>query len=152
MACPNDWHFVHLGARASGGAGLVFTEAVHTEACGRITRHCLGLWNDEQRDALKRIASFVADRGATPGIQLGHAGRKASVGAPWEGTKPVPESGRRLERDFPLPAALMLPAGLYPHPWIKPVLTSHWKTSSNVCAGRARQGSRCWNCTVRMVI
>ena len=88
---PNDWHFVHLGARASGGTGLVFTEAVHVEARGRITRHCLGLWNDEQRDQFRRIASFVMGQGATPGIQLGHAGRKASVGAPWEGTKPVGE-------------------------------------------------------------
>lgn len=86
---PNDWHFVHLGARASGGTGLVFTEAVHTEPRGRITRHCLGLWNDEQRDKFHRIAHFIADQGATPGIQLGHAGRKASVGVPWEGTKPV---------------------------------------------------------------
>lgn len=89
---PNDWHFVHLGARATGGTGLVFTEAVHTEPCGRITRHCLGLWNDEQRDKLQQIANFVSNSGATPGIQLGHAGRKASVGAPWEGTKPVLEN------------------------------------------------------------
>ena len=88
----NDWHLVHLGARASGGAGLVFTEAVHIEPRGRITRHCLGLWNDEQQAVLARIAHFVTQCGATPGIQLGHAGRKASVGVPWEGTKPVPES------------------------------------------------------------
>jgi 2,4-dienoyl-CoA reductase-like NADH-dependent reductase (Old Yellow Enzyme family) len=86
----NDWHFVHLGARASGGAGLVFTEAIHVEARGRITEHCLGLWNDEQREALKRIAKFVEDQGAVPCIQIGHAGRKASVGRPWEGTEPVP--------------------------------------------------------------
>jgi 2,4-dienoyl-CoA reductase-like NADH-dependent reductase (Old Yellow Enzyme family) len=87
---PNDWHFVHLGARASGGAGIVFTEAVHVEPRGRITQHCLGLWNDEQRDAFKRIAGFVEDQGAVPAIQLGHAGRKASVGRPWEGTEPIP--------------------------------------------------------------
>ena len=87
---PNDWHFVHLGARACGGAGIVFTEAVHIEPRGRITRYCLGLWNDEQRDAFKRIAGFVEDQGAVPAIQLGHAGRKASVGRPWEGTRPVP--------------------------------------------------------------
>jgi len=91
---PNDWHFVHLGARAAGGAGIVFTEAVHTEPEGRITKHCLGLWNDTQRDALKRIVDFVAENGAVPAIQLGHAGRKASVGRPWEGTGPVsPEDG-----------------------------------------------------------
>lgn len=85
----NDWHFVHLGARAVGGAGWVFTEAVHTEPRGRITPHCLGLWNDEQRDRLARIASFVEAQGAVPGIQLGHAGRKASVGRPWEGSRPL---------------------------------------------------------------
>jgi 2,4-dienoyl-CoA reductase-like NADH-dependent reductase (Old Yellow Enzyme family) len=87
---PNDWHFVHLGARAAGGAGIVFTEAVHVEPRGRITHHCLGLWNDEQRDRLARIAGFVEQQGGVPAIQLGHAGRKASVGRPWEGTKPIP--------------------------------------------------------------
>ena len=87
---PNDWHFVHLGARAVGGAGIVSTEAVHVEPRGRITKHCLGLWNDEQRDIFARIAEFVSANGAVPAIQLGHAGRKASVGRPWEGTHPVP--------------------------------------------------------------
>lgn len=85
----NDWHFVHLGARAAGGAGWVFTEAVHVEPQGRITPFCLGLWNDEQRDRLARIARFVSGQGAVPGIQLGHAGRKASVGRPWEGSHPL---------------------------------------------------------------
>ncbi len=85
----NDWHFVHLGARAAGGAGIVTTEAVHTEPRGRITRHCLGLWNDEQRDALARIVRFIETQNAVPAIQLGHAGRKASVGRPWEGTEPI---------------------------------------------------------------
>jgi len=85
----NDWHLVHLGARATGGAGFVFTEAVHTEPRGRITPYCLGLWNDKQRDALKRIAGFINQQGAIAGIQLGHAGRKASVGRPWEGTHPL---------------------------------------------------------------
>ncbi|WP_083582190.1 NADH:flavin oxidoreductase/NADH oxidase [Halomonas aestuarii] len=90
----NDWHFVHLGARATGGAGWVFTEAVHVEPRGRITPHCLGLWNNEQRDRLARIAAFVEQQGAVPGIQLGHAGRKASVGRPWEGSHPLrPEQG-----------------------------------------------------------
>ncbi|WP_336367889.1 NADH:flavin oxidoreductase/NADH oxidase [Marinobacter sp. C2H3] len=85
----NDWHRVHLGARAIGGAGWVFTEAVHTEPRGRITPFCLGLWNDEQRDALAPIAAFIRAQGAVPGIQLGHAGRKASVGRPWEGSRPL---------------------------------------------------------------
>ena len=85
----NDWHFVHLGARAAGGAGIVFTEAVHTEARGRITRYCLGLWNDQQRDRMKRVVDFISSQEATPGIQLGHAGRKSSVTRPSEGTLPV---------------------------------------------------------------
>lgn len=62
----NDWHYVHLGARAAGGAGWVFTEAVHIEPRGRITPHCLGLWNNEQRDRLARIASFVSEQGRCP--------------------------------------------------------------------------------------
>lgn len=87
-----EWHYVHLAARAVGGAGIVFTEAVHTEPEGRITKHCLGLWNDEQKDRLARIANFVEEQGAVPGIQLGHAGRKASVGRPWEGSVPIAPS------------------------------------------------------------
>jgi 2,4-dienoyl-CoA reductase-like NADH-dependent reductase (Old Yellow Enzyme family) len=85
----NDWHFVHLGERAVGGAGIVFTESVHVEPRGRITPHCLGLWNDEQMTGLRRIAKFVSEQGAIPGIQLGHAGRKASVGRPWDGARPI---------------------------------------------------------------
>lgn len=87
---PNDWHFAHLAARAVGGAGMVFTEAVHTEPAGRITPNCLGLWDDRQQDAFSRIAEFVTAQGALAGIQLGHAGRKASVGRPWEGSSPIP--------------------------------------------------------------
>jgi 2,4-dienoyl-CoA reductase-like NADH-dependent reductase (Old Yellow Enzyme family) len=89
---PNDWHFTHLGARAAGGAGIVCTEAVHVAPRGRITQYDLGLWNDAQRDGLARIAGFIAAQGAVPAIQLGHAGRKASVGRPWDGTGPVPVS------------------------------------------------------------
>jgi 2,4-dienoyl-CoA reductase-like NADH-dependent reductase (Old Yellow Enzyme family) len=85
----NDWHFAHLAARAAGGAGIVFTEAVHTEPRGRITRHCLGLWNDEQRDQMRRVVDFIASQEAIPAIQLGHAGRKASATRPWEGTRPL---------------------------------------------------------------
>jgi 2,4-dienoyl-CoA reductase-like NADH-dependent reductase (Old Yellow Enzyme family) len=85
----DDWHFVHLGSRATGGAGLVFTEATHVEARGRITLSCLGLWNDRHRDVLARIAGFVAARGAIPAIQLAHAGRKGSITRPWEGSRPL---------------------------------------------------------------
>lgn len=84
-----DWHFAHLAARAIGGAGIVCVEATHVEPRGRITKHCLGLWNDEQRDRLGRIAQFMEAQGAVPAIQIGHAGRKASVSRPWEGTLPL---------------------------------------------------------------
>jgi len=86
---PNDWHLVHLGARATAGVGLVFTEATAVEPRGRITPGCLGLWNDAQRDAFARIVRFIDGQGAVAGIQLAHAGRKASISRPWEGSKPV---------------------------------------------------------------
>ena len=83
----NDWHFQNLASRAVGGAGIVFVEMTNVEARGRITAGCMGLWNDTQRDALARIARFVKTQGAVAGIQLAHAGRKASVTRPWEGGK-----------------------------------------------------------------
>lgn len=85
---PGDWHLVHLGARATGGAGIICTEATHVSAEGRITHHCLGLWNEAQRDGLARIVAFIESQGAVPAIQLAHAGRKASIRRPWEGSGP----------------------------------------------------------------
>jgi 2,4-dienoyl-CoA reductase-like NADH-dependent reductase (Old Yellow Enzyme family) len=81
----NDWHLVHLGSRAVGGAGLVMTEATAVEADGRITMPDLGIWKNEHIEFLKRIASFIKGQGSVPGIQLAHAGRKASTRAPWDG-------------------------------------------------------------------
>ncbi|MFD2515410.1 NADPH dehydrogenase NamA [Pontibacter locisalis] len=81
----NDWHLVHLGSRAVGGAGLVFTEATAVVPEGRISPHDLGIWKDEHVEGLKRITSFIAGQGSVPGIQLAHAGRKASHHRPWEG-------------------------------------------------------------------
>jgi 2,4-dienoyl-CoA reductase-like NADH-dependent reductase (Old Yellow Enzyme family) len=81
----NDWHLVHLGKFAQGGAGIVMTEAVAVNAAGRITHGDLGLWNDAQIVPLKRIASFLRANGSVPGIQLAHAGRKASMQRPWYG-------------------------------------------------------------------
>ena len=80
---PVDWHLVHLGSRAVGGAGLVFTEASAVSAEGRITLGDTGIWNDSQRDAWARVADFVRRHGAVPGMQLAHAGRKASTSPPW---------------------------------------------------------------------
>ena len=81
----NDWHLVHLGSRAVGGAGLIFTEATAVTADGRITAQDLGLWNDAQIEPLQRITRFIAAQGAVAGIQLAHAGRKASTHRPWLG-------------------------------------------------------------------
>ena len=81
----NDWHLVHLGTRAVGGAALVFTEAAAVSAEGRITHHDLGLYKDEHIEFLKRITDFIKAQGAVAGIQLAHAGRKASHHRPWEG-------------------------------------------------------------------
>ncbi|POF92294.1 MULTISPECIES: NADH:flavin oxidoreductase/NADH oxidase [Pseudomonas] len=81
----NDWHLVHLGSRAVGGAGLVITEAVAVTADGRITAEDLGLWDDAQIAPLQRITRFITAQGAVAGIQLAHAGRKASTYRPWLG-------------------------------------------------------------------
>jgi 2,4-dienoyl-CoA reductase-like NADH-dependent reductase (Old Yellow Enzyme family) len=86
----NDWHLVHLGSRAVGGAGIVFTEATAVAPEGRISPCDLGLWDDAHITMLQRITSFIEAQGAVPGIQLGHAGRKASVARPWEGGEQLP--------------------------------------------------------------
>jgi 2,4-dienoyl-CoA reductase-like NADH-dependent reductase (Old Yellow Enzyme family) len=86
---PNDWHLVHLGSRAVGGAGLVLTEATAVIPEGRISPSDTGLWNDTQANAFKRITAFIESQGAVPGIQLAHAGRKASTAVPWKDRHPV---------------------------------------------------------------
>lgn len=83
----NNWHLVHLGSRAVGGAGLVIVEATGVSPEGRITPGCLGLWKDEQITPLKNIADFIHQQGSIAGIQLAHAGRKASCSVPWLGGK-----------------------------------------------------------------
>jgi 2,4-dienoyl-CoA reductase-like NADH-dependent reductase (Old Yellow Enzyme family) len=88
----NEWHLVHLGSRAVGGAGIVFTEAAAVEARGRISPQDLGIWSDEHVEPLARVTRFVAQHGAVPGIQLAHAGRKASTRRPWDGGGQMPES------------------------------------------------------------
>jgi 2,4-dienoyl-CoA reductase-like NADH-dependent reductase (Old Yellow Enzyme family) len=87
---PNDWHLVHLGSFARGGAGLVLTEATGVSPEGRISPADTGIWNDEQVAAWSRIVDFVHGQGATAGMQLGHAGRKASTRPPFEGRGTVP--------------------------------------------------------------
>lgn len=90
----NDWHLVHLGSRAVGGAGLVMTEAVAVAPEGRISPQDLGLWSDAHLEPLARIATFIRAQKAVPGLQLAHAGRKASRSRPWDGDRALgPEAG-----------------------------------------------------------
>jgi 2,4-dienoyl-CoA reductase-like NADH-dependent reductase (Old Yellow Enzyme family) len=103
-----DWHLVHLGTRAVGGAALVFSEATAVTPEGRISPQDLGIWKDEQVEPLARIVRFVHDQGAHAGMQLAHAGRKASTQRPWEGNGAAPESAggwRRVLAPSPLPFA-----------------------------------------------
>lgn len=85
----NDWHVIHLGSRAVGGAGLVMVEATAVEARGRISPHDLGLWKDEHVEPLERIVENIHAHGAVAGLQLAHAGRKASTARPWDGGRPL---------------------------------------------------------------
>ena len=87
----NDWHHAHYTALARGGAGLITVEATAVSPEGRITPACLGLWNDAQAEPLAQIAQSIRNAGAVPGIQIGHAGRKASAHRPWEGDDHIPE-------------------------------------------------------------
>jgi len=113
---PTDWHLVHLGSRAVGGAALVFTEATSISPEGRISPNDAGIWNDAQAEAWSRIASFIRGQGAAAGMQLAHAGRKASTDAPWRGGgqldaehggwTPVAPSAIPFDEDYPVPTAL----------------------------------------------
>lgn len=112
----SDWHLVHLGSRAIGGAAAVIVEATAVEDRGRISPGDLGIWNDAQIEPLLRITRFCREHGAVPAIQLAHAGRKASTDAPWRGGKPlshedggwdtVAPSPIPFDNGFPTPAEL----------------------------------------------
>src|ERR1043166_4314291 len=84
-----DWHLVHLGSRAVGRAAAVIAEATAVTADSRISPQDLGIWTDAHIEPLQRVFSFMADQGSVPGIQLAHAGRKASTNQPWNGDKPI---------------------------------------------------------------
>jgi 2,4-dienoyl-CoA reductase-like NADH-dependent reductase (Old Yellow Enzyme family) len=99
----NNWHLVHLGSRAIGGAGLIFTEAAAVSPEGRITPDDLGIWKDEHIDFLKTITTFIKANGAVPGIQLAHAGRKASHSSPWKGNEPLQENEEGWQTLAPSP-------------------------------------------------
>ncbi|ADO69729.1 NADH:flavin oxidoreductase/NADH oxidase [Stigmatella aurantiaca] len=112
----NDWQFVHLGSRAVGGAGLVIVEATAVVPEGRISPQDLGLWKDEHIAPLARLARFVSEQGSVPGIQIAHAGRKASTAVPWKGDgavspsaggwKPVGPTAEPFSDTYPVPQAL----------------------------------------------
>jgi len=91
---PTDWHLVHLGSRAVGGAGLVMVEASAVTPQGRISPDDSGIWNSEQAGAFAPIVRFIREQGAVPGIQLAHAGRKASTDLPWKGSGPLDARNR----------------------------------------------------------
>lgn len=97
----NDWHLVHLGTRAVGGAALVFTEATAVSAEGRITPHDLGIYKDEHIEFLKRITDFIKQQNAAIGIQLAHAGRKASHHRPWDGSAALKENENAWTTEAP---------------------------------------------------
>src|SRR5689334_16622278 len=112
----SDWHLVHLGSRAVGGAGLVFTEATAVTPEGRITPEDLGIWKDEHVDPLARIVRFIHAEGARAGMQLAHAGRKGSTHRPWSGQGAIAEnaggwvvpapSAEPFAGNFPTPKAM----------------------------------------------
>lgn len=91
----NDWHLAHYAGLARGGAGLVIVEATAVSPEGRITPGCTGLWDDAQAEGMAEIAAAISAAGAVPGIQIGHAGRKASANKPWEGDDHIPEGDPR---------------------------------------------------------
>ncbi len=109
----NTWHLVHLGCRAVGGAALVFTEAAAVSAEGRISPQDLGVWSEAHSEAFAPIVRFLRSQGSVAGIQLGHAGRKASTKRPWDGEgrveiadggwQPIAPSAIAFSPDYPLP-------------------------------------------------
>ncbi|MFF5982294.1 NADH:flavin oxidoreductase/NADH oxidase [Streptomyces olindensis] len=102
---PNDWHFAHYAARATGGTGLIIVEATAVSPEGRISPYDLGIWNDTQVEAFRRVTRFLAAQGTVPSIQLAHAGRKASTDRPWKGGAPVGPDAYGWDSVAPSPIA-----------------------------------------------
>ncbi|MDQ0989280.1 NADH:flavin oxidoreductase/NADH oxidase [Streptomyces sp. V3I7] len=102
---PNDWHFAHYAARATGGTGLIIVEATAVSPEGRISPYDLGIWNDTQVEAFRRITRFLSEQGTVPGIQIAHSGRKASTDQPWKGGEPVGPEAHGWQPLGPSPVA-----------------------------------------------
>ena len=102
---PGDWHFAHYAARAAGGTGLIVVEATAVSPEGRISPYDLGIWNDTQVEAFRRITRFLTSQGTVPAIQLAHSGRKASTDRTWKGGAPVGPDGHGWQPVAPSPLA-----------------------------------------------
>ncbi|PPS66968.1 MULTISPECIES: NADH:flavin oxidoreductase/NADH oxidase [Streptomyces] len=102
---PTDWHFAHYAARATGGTGLIIVEATAVSPQGRISPYDLGIWNDTQVEAFRRVTGFLTAQGTVPAIQLAHAGRKASTDRPWKGGAPVGPDAHGWDALAPSPLA-----------------------------------------------
>ncbi len=114
----DDWHLVNLGRFAMGGAGLIFTEATAVQKCGRITHGCPGIWSDSQIIGHARITNFLSQNAAVPAIQLGHAGRKASMQRPWFGNGPLNSADfERGDMAWPIIGPSAVPVG---EGWLEP--------------------------------
>jgi 2,4-dienoyl-CoA reductase-like NADH-dependent reductase (Old Yellow Enzyme family) len=133
----NDWHLVHLGGRAVGGAGLVLTEATAVLPEGRISPQDLGIWSDKHIEPLARIVRFIHEQGSVAGMQLAHAGRKASTRRPWEGSGVISESEGGWKKviapsvlpfadNYPMPQALT-------HDGIQEIISAFAKAASRAC-------------------
>ena len=135
----NDWHFVHLGSRAVGGAGLIIVEATAVSPEGRISPGDLGIWLDDHVSELKRIVGFIHSQGSIAGIQLAHAGRKASVTPPWEGGKFLFEEDGGWQTvapsAIPFSAGQALPLSLSPEGIEKVLIDFHLAARRALAAG-----------------
>lgn len=140
----NDWHFVHLGSRAVGGAGLVLTEATAVLADGRISPQDLGIWKDDHIERLASIVRFINEQGSVAGMQLAHAGRKASTYRPWDGSGMIPESAggwNSVVAPSPLPFA-----DTYPMPQALSL-----EGINEVVAAFAAAAQRAWKAGFRVI-
>lgn len=144
---PDDWHLVHLGSLARGGAGLVITEATAVLPEGRISPQDAGIWTDEQAADYARITAFIRAQGSVAGIQLAHAGRKASTYAPWIGRSSVPPA----EGGWPTSASRQSRTGTTPHRANSASTRSaHWsRPGPPRRAAPSKPGSRSSNSTRR---
>ena len=144
-----DWHRVHYISRAVGGAGLVMVEATAVTAEGRISPGDLGLWNADQLAPLRQIAAGIRQHGAVAGIQLAHAGRKASARVPWEGGTPLAARRRRLACRCAQRAAVRAGSRRTHSARAGDIWTCCWTSSCIPPNWPCRPVSRCWNCTWR---